>query len=351
MRLGYLKSMVMIGLVATAACSDGTGPGTDQEQFNARKVQDGLAAIERVSANPVLNSFRGLSGQIPSAASGNGSSSARLVGVVRDLAGLVTGPVGGPSFVPVIRTSVLGKTMVYDAATKQYVVATGRQGAPANGVRFVLYEEVGGMPNPAKEIGYADLTDEKAGSATSVGLRFKVVAGQVTHLDYSFDLTGSLAAASVKVVGFLSDGTERVNFDLATSGQFFGRGGLATIEGKIEVPSQQFSIAAKVTGTAGEENGPGTIDVAVKSGSDTLTVVARSTATTLEATIKVNGKLFAAVSGTPANPVITGEGGRALTTEEYQALAAVIEFSEGIFKLIEGLLAPAVALLLLGLGL
>ena len=348
MRLGYLKTMVTIGMVATAACSDGTGPGADQ--FNARKVQDGLAAIERVSANPVLNSFRGLAGEIPSAASGNGSSSARLVGVVRDLAGLVVGPVGGPSFVPIIRTSVLGKTMVYDAATKQYVVATGRQGAPANGVRFVLYEEVAGKPNPAKEIGYADLTDEKAGAANSFGLRFKVVAGQVTHLDYSFDLTGSLAAASVKVVGFLSDGTERVNFDLATSGQFFGRGGVGTIEGKIEVPSKEFSIVAKVTGIAGEENGPGTIDIAVKSGSDALTVVARSTATTLEATIKVNGKLFAAVSGTPTNPVITGEGGRALTTEEYQALAAVIEFSEGIFKLIEGLLAPAFVLLLLGLG-
>ncbi|MFN0177800.1 MAG: hypothetical protein ACKVZ0_03305 [Gemmatimonadales bacterium] len=342
--------VLVAGVLMSAACSDGTGPGTDQSAFDARKVREGLTAIEQVSSNPVLTSFRALSGEIPTAASGNGPAASRLVGVVRDIAGMVA-PTGGPSLIPVIRSSIRGKTMVYDATANKYVVAEGRTGAPANGVRFILYEELEGRPNPAKEIGYSDLIDEKAASATSAGLRLKVVSGQVTHLDYSFDLSGSLSATTVKVVGFLSDGTERINFDLTTTGQLFGRGGTVTVDGKIEVPSQQFSITARLVGEAGNEGGAGQVDLTVKAGSDVIAVKWTGNANSVDAKVTVNGTLFATVTGSPANPVIRGEGGRELTAEEMQALGQVVEFAQGVFELIGGLLAPAAALLLLGLGL
>ncbi|MBM4185907.1 MAG: hypothetical protein FJ206_01220 [Gemmatimonadetes bacterium] len=340
----------VVPVAVVAACSDGTGPGGDQGEFNARQMTDGVATIERVSAAPVLASFRNLAGQIPGSVPAGASAAGRLIAAVQDIATLTRPALGGPNAIPVIRPSVFGKTFVYDPATKEYVVSS-RAGAPANGVRFILYREgEQGRPNPAQEIGYADLTDEKASSATSAGLKLKVVSGSITHLEYSFDLSGSISNATVKVVGYLSDGTERINFDLSTNGQLFGRGGTATIEGKIEVPSQRFSVEAKLVGQAGESGGAGQIDLRVKAGDDVLVIKVTGSAGAINATITANGKLFATVTGTAEKPVIKGEGGRDLTAEELEALGAVVKFAEGVFELIGGLLAPAGVLLLIGLG-
>lgn len=343
-------SLVVIGLVA-AACSNPGGPDANQEHFNTRRVREGVAVIEQVNSAPVLQSFRWLGGQVSSVNAVPASGSAdRLVGVVRDLAGLVS-PTQSPALIPIIRSSMLGKTMVYDAAAKKYVVAPDRTGAPANGVRFVLYEnDASGQPNPAKEIGSADLTDEKAASPTTAGLRLKVVSNEKTYLDYSFDLSGSIGAATVAVKGFLSDGTERVNFELTTTGQLFGRGGTVSLDAKIEVPSQKFTVTAKVVGQAGETQGMGQVDLTVNAGSDVLVINAKGTPSEVDAKVTVNGKLFATIKGSPQSPVIKGEGGRDLTADELAALQAVFGFAEGVFKLIGDLLAPAGALLLLGLG-
>lgn len=345
------KWLVAAGLILASACSNQTGPVGGQDKFPAQRVQDGLSVIDRVNAAPILESFRLLGGQIPGAAASSGNA-ARAIAIVRDLAGLASAGVGGPAAIPVIRPGILGKTMVYDAAAKKYLVAEGRAGAPKNGVRFVLYEiDAAGQPNPVKETGYSDLTDEKAASSTTAGLRLRVASGTTTYLDYRFELSGSISAATVNVEGYLSDGTERVNFNLSTTGQLFGRGGTITITGKIEVPSKSFAIDAKVVGKAGESKGNGEFDLAVTAGSDVVEISAKGNANDVNATVKVNGKLFASIKGNPANPVIKGEGGRDLTTEELAALHSVYEFAEGAFKLIGDLLAPAAALLLIGLSL
>lgn len=350
MRFANQRLAVLAGLVMAAGCSDGTGPSGDQGQFNTQRVKDGVAAIERVGANPVLVSFRALGGQMPSLAPPPaGSAGTRLEAVVRDIAEMVA-PRSGPTAIPVIRPSILGKTFVYDPAADKYV-PSNRTGAPTNGVRFVLYEEgANGKPNISKEIGYADLTDDKASSPNSAGLKLKVVSGQTTYLEYAFELSGSISAATVKVTGYLSDGTERVNFDLTTNSQLFGRGGTVTLEGKIEVPSKQFSIEAKISGEAGNENGAGQVDLTIKSGSDAIVINAKGGPNSINAKVTVNGKLFATVTGNPNSPVIKGEGGRELTADELEALGAMVKFAEGVFELIGGLLAPAAVLLLIGLG-
>ncbi len=350
MRKAIRQSATMVGLAVAAACANPSGPEANQAQFNTKRVRDGVATVERVNSSPILQSFRWLGGQVPSVAVAPSGDTDRLVGLVRDIAAMVS-PAGGPAAVPVIRSSMLGKTMVYDPVAKRYLVAEGRVGAPTNGVRFVLYEnDAEGRPNVAKEIGYSDLTDEKAASATTAGLRLKVVSAEKTYLDYSFDLTGSIGAATVTVKGFMSDGTERVNFDLATTGQLFGRGGTVTLDAKLEVPSQQFSVVVKAVGLAGENQGPGQVELTVRAGSDVVAINAKMTPAAVDAAVTVNGKLFATIKGDPASPVIRGEGGRELSADELAALGAVFEFSEGIFELIAGLLAPAGALLLLGLG-
>ena len=58
-------------------------------------------------------------------------------------------------------------------------MASGLTGAPANGVRFVLYAVDPVMLRPVEpvvEVGYADIIDQSTASTTDI--RVKVVAGE-----------------------------------------------------------------------------------------------------------------------------------------------------------------------------
>lgn len=338
-------------LAVLAACSDSSGPIDQKATFNSRQVKDGLATVEQVGASPVLKSFQALAGQIGGSAAATATSGTdRYLAAVQNIAGILR-PQTQAALVPIIRSSMLGKTLTYNPATKAYGVSD-RTGAPANGVRFVLYQnDASNQPIVAQEIGAADLTDQKASSPTSAGLRLVVRSNGTTFLDYAFDLSGTVALAVVNVDGYMSDGTDRVDFKITTTGQLFGRGGTATIDARLEVLAKHFAIAAKVKGPAGGGAGPTEIDLTVTSSSDVIAVSSKGTQTAIDAKVTVNGKLFATVTGTPASPVIKGDGGRELTADELTALGEVVKFSEGVFGLIGGLLAPAGALLLIGLGL
>ena len=350
MRITMRTIMASGALAVLAACSDSNAPG-QPTTFNSRQVKDGLATVEQVGASPVLKSFQALGGQIGASAGATASSGTdRYVAAVRNIVGILQ-PQTQAALIPIIRSSMLGKTLVYDPATKKYI-ASDRTGAPANGVRFILYQnDASNQPIVGQEIGAADLTDQKAASLTSAGLRLVVTSNGKTFLDYGFDLSGPVAVAVVNVAGYMSDGTDRVDFKITTTGQLFGRGGTATIDAKLEVAAKQFAITAKVKGPAGGGTGPTEIDLTVTAGSDVIMVSSRGTESAIDAKVMVNGKLFATVTGTSANPIIRGDGGRELTTEELAALGEVVKFGEGVFELIGGLLAPAGVLLLIGLGL
>ena len=338
-----------VGLAGLAACSGGTGPA-DAPAFDAVRVEAGVLAVERVSSTPVVTSFMALGSRL----AGTGAAAAPgsgLLGAVRRIAAVALP--GGPALVPVIRSSALGATWVYDAEARTYAIDPARTGAPADGVRFLLYETDPATqdPLPGREIGYADLRDSQAGSPTAAGLTLDVVAGGVTHLHYRFDLSGSIVSATVRVDGFLSDGTERVNFEITTEGQLFGRGGPVTLRATLAVPSQDFTVEAALAGVAGETDGDGRVDLTVASGTDQIVVKATTNAGQLEATFTVNGTLLARATGDPAEPVIRGGGGRELTSDEQHALVAIVGLAGGIFEVLAGLLQPVGALLLLALAL
>lgn len=322
MRIAIRSILASGGLVALAACSDPSGPGRPVT-FDSQRVQDGLATVEQVGAAPVLKSFQALGGQIGAPAPDRYLAAVQRIAAQAEL-------------VPVIRSPMLGKTLTYDPLTAVYVVSD-RTGAPANGVRFVLYEvDAESRPVVSKEIGVADLTDEKASSPTAAGLRLVVTSQGKTYLDYAFDVSGSIAAVVVNVDGYMSDGAHRVDFEITASGNAF--------EAELEVAAQQFKVRVRAEGEAGAE-------ITITSGTDVVVISSTGTDTAIEARVTVNGKLFATVTGTPDNPVIKGDGGRELTAGELAALGELVRFGEGVFELLGGLMAPAAALLLLGLGL
>jgi hypothetical protein len=339
----------VIGLGVLAACSDGNAP--QPGRFNPSRVETGVAAVQRAAASPMLGSLIAtgrVAGSLAGAAAVGGATNG-LEDAVQRLAVATTD--AGAALIPVMQPSVLGKTFVYDASKRAYVPDATRTGAPPNGVRFVLYETGGnGDPVPGREVGYADLTDERRASATTAGVRLVVVSGAVTHLDYSFDLTGSLGAATFIVHGYLSDGADRLDFSIRTSSQLFGRGGEASIDATITVPRHDFTVTARASGVAGESNGDGEIDLTVKSSADEIVVDAETAEGQLDASFTVNGQLLATATGDPSAPTILGKGGRDLSTDELRALGAIVGLAEGLFELVSGLLAPAGALLLIALG-
>ncbi|HEX9894058.1 MAG TPA: hypothetical protein VGA78_09030 [Gemmatimonadales bacterium] len=344
------------------ACSDsGTDPDSGRP-FDAATMQAGVASMERIASTPAIESFKLLGrlvspigaddGVEPGAPLPGGSAAARLAAMVRRIAGLV-GPTTEAQLVPILRSSVLGSTFVYDPAGGRYVVDPARTGAPGNGVRFILYEVDPEThdPRPEAEIGYADLIDEKAASGSALGLRLRVVAHGITHLEYGFELSGLAVSPTLAVNGFLSDGTDRLNFNLRVTGQLIGQAGEVRLDAELEIPSHDFKVAASVEGRVGEVSGDGRVDLTVRAGADVIAVQVQVEDQMLEATFRVNGQLLATAEGDPEHPVIKGEGGRDLTPEEMAALVRIVGLAEAVFHLFYELLEPIGVLVGVGVNL
>jgi hypothetical protein len=344
-----------LALLAGCSSDSTTAPDNQRNQFDAAKVSANVATIERVAATPIIDAWTHLADFLSSTARTSPTpappdGATQLINTIRRLAS-VTGADRGVFLVPVLRSGVLGSTYVYDATTQQYVADPARTGAPANGVRFVLYEtDDTGAIMPATEIGYADLIDEKAASTSSAGLHFKVVSGTTTVLDYAFEVGGLFISPTIDVTGYISDGTDRVNFDLSTQAPAWESAGPFELEAKLTVPSTGFTVNASLSGTASPEPSSN-VELSLQSGTDKLEVSAATEQGQIDASVKVNGAVFATVEGPASNPTIKGEGGRDLTQEEWAALAKVVEFTDGVFALLGGLFAPAGVLLAIALGL
>ena len=335
-----------------SACADSTAPNASR--FDGKRVEAGVAAVEKVAASSALSSVQMLArfGGDLGAASSQLASPELSPGLGQAVRVITQSAVDAGTFlVPVMRPSVLGKTFVYDATQKKYIISPTRTGAPANGVRFVLYDETpSGDPIVGREIGYADLTDEKRTSPNVASVKLVAVTGGITRLSYSFDLAVAGALPSISVQGYMVDGDDRLDFTVS-AGSTMLVGGKATVQATITAPKQGFSVTAKLTGIAGQDLGDGDIDLTISSATDKIVVDAAVVSGNLDATFTVNGKLFARATGNPKSPDIRGEGGRALTEEELRGLGRIVDMSHAIFKFVEELVAPAGKLLLFALGL
>ncbi len=343
-RLGALALLAMLG-----ACQDSTAPATGA--FNANRVVAGVAAVEKVAASSALGSLQqvtrfGGDAALSAARLAPDTWSPGLAGAVSRISGSAVD--AGTFLIPVMRASALGKVFTYDATLKRYVPST-RTGAPANGVRFVLYDEgANNEPITSREIGYADLTDEKRATAGVAGIKLVVVIDGVTRLSYAFDVSVPGGAPNLNVQGFVVDGEDRLNFTIGASSALLGSGP-ATVQATIEAPRQGFEVKATLKGAPNDRRN-GEIDLVITSASDELVVDASTVNGVLDATFTVNGTLFARAKGSVESPVITGENGRALTPDELRALQKVVDMADAVFSLVDDLVEPAGRILLLALG-
>jgi hypothetical protein len=356
-RMTRLSTLAALAAFA-AACESTTGP---EVRLDFESAAADYAAIDSLFASDGWAGFQALGARTPygaspaaieAVASLSGSAEAHTgrafaVGLAERMRAAST---SGAALSPIISETHRGSTFVYDPALDRYAVDSTRTDAPANGVRFVVYDvDEGGTPIVAEEIGYADLIDEGDASAEDVALRLVVVANDVTVLEYATTLDIGLGQGSLTVAGFVQgDNGARLDFDIAATGRHFFGYSTLDLEFDLAVEARDFSIAGRVSGVQEGVEGEGDVDLMVQHGSHSVRLDVSGENGILDGAVSIDGALYATIDGPAANPTILSADGDALTTEEMLVLWHIVDVVEDIFDFLEDLVDPVDEIVVLG---
>lgn len=319
-----------------AACSDSNTGGAP---FSAEGTVSDMNAVSSSFDSPAMSSLSWSAGAMDNifgapvvrtstnvirnaTAKGNLAETARHI--AQSASSFMAKPQAGVALA-VLPAEVLGTTYEYNRTSGQYE-ASERTGAPANGVRFILYSinPITHVPTePLTEAGYADVLDQS--TASSNALRLQLVSGGTTYLDYGVTGTGSETAATVVVNGFVTDGTTRVNFDLSNSLSQAANGTLG-FNYQLDVPSLDLALHYIIGVTRVQTSSAlADINISIAGPHGDVGINGNLTEGAGELTATVNGDDFAVVTLGDDSEVtsITKPGGGALTPSEYAALAAI----------------------------
>jgi hypothetical protein len=342
-----LAALALIGLAAGCG-GESTAPdapfdpaGTTSDLGAVEASFDSEAMVGFMSAAPAISAALGESSAAMAvrAAPGKGlvandqSGARRYAG---DLARLYSPRVGmrPVSSRAAIIDEYLGVTFTRDPETLEYE-PSDRTGAPSNGVRFIVYaaNPISGQPTePLTEVGYADV--EVTETSTSASVRIELVSGEVTYLDYTVGATGTSSSATLTVSGFVSNGEDRVNFDLDTH---LSESSIR-LDYTISVPTRgnfrmdfEEELTSSTVTSALELRGP----------HGTVTIEGSRTQTAGSYEVEVNGDPFATIEVSQGSEaVITAADGEPLSEDELETLEAVFVVFLGGFDFFEDLLDP-----------
>ena len=171
-------------LLTAAGCGESTGPLADLSE-----LRTSLAVVNTVFASPLV----------------------RSLGYFQLVPPLPTPAAGGP----LIPDSLLGKTFAFSCASQRYAVS-GDAGAPATGVRVVLYRRApdGSIACPATAIGQLDLFDASAPGTTAVRGVVTGPGGGGPLVDYTISHNVADAQGVATATGFVTDGQQRLDFQV-----------------------------------------------------------------------------------------------------------------------------------------
>ena len=357
MRFQSVRSLVALAAITfAAACESSTGP---TGPLDPAALQSDLAAASAAARAPASVSLGALGPMISSALADAGGSfgAAELPSALlkdpnalverAELRARMTSGAGGASVIPQV---ALGKTFEYDTIADRYVAGV-RTGAPANGVRFILYAVdpvTDALVLPLVETGYADLS--RTVTNQSITARVDVFAGgnaPVKVLSYTVMVQGTITNPTVLVAGFARNRSDSLAFTLSST--FSLANSTIAVDWRTAVPTRDLSTRVQQTVTGGEA--PQVIVDGLLTGQGghrigmTGTIVAQSGGTLL---VKVNGNAFATITVDgldDESPTILGANGQPLTPAEQAMLRQIVEWFEQAFDTFEDLLGPAQRLL------
>lgn len=326
-RLALVSSLVAL----SAACGD-SGPS----EFDAAAMQADLEIFDQLDADPT---FASLSAAFAGITDEFGAGSAVLdAATLQDLALTRGGRASAASAINVffrkggapaidaslvsIPPEVAGKTFVYDEGTAEWV-ASDRTGAPASGVRFVLYavDAFGDVVSPLVETGYVDLTDLSSGSELSA--RLVAVSGGQTKADYSATATGDAGNGTLEVEGFIGTGSQRVDLDFTADVTTSGDNVTYALDSRLEFPGHDVVFDVSLDGTSNEVAGAYTaqLEQLIESPNGRIELAGEFQPET-HLVIRVNGDVYATYDGD--GETLSGANGRVLTQDEQGALFGAV---------------------------
>ena len=351
-----LRLFPILALVAlvSSACADTTGP----RALDADALEADLAGANNAVAAPAVVSFTEVGSEINRtlALLGGGSAVVDLPAALlvnpkalverAELRARVRSEFGEAAAIP---AAALGGTFEYSVALSRYVRGT-RTGAPANGVRFVLYAVDPATHDiivPLVETGYADLTRTVAQQTATA--RVEVFGGGATPLkvlDYSVTIGGAVVSPTVLVAGFAKHGTDSLAFSLRSALSLAQQ--TIAIDWRTALPSR--SLTSRVQQTlVGGASPRLDIDGLLTSASGRVRIagtIQQATGGTL--TVSVNGNTFATITMDSAeddSPTILNGNGEPPTEREQHLLRHILDWFEDAFDTYEDLLDPVEHLL------
>lgn len=352
-RAWYLRLALVTAFAAgLAACGDSTGPAGEFDP-TAESV-DVTALSDAVATNPALQSMNVLGDAIgatfavlplpldPAIAS-QPSTLKKLSEQMSALRAAVG--VGSFQLSAVIPENLWGRTYVYDPLTNGYVWDPGRTGAPGTGVRFILYAVdpiFGQVVQPLQEIGYIDITDET--TTTTDQIHIVAVIGAVTHVDYRLIASFTTTSGTIRAVGFISNGSQQLNFDIRIQAN---QDGSLVLDYLLHSPSDnvRLHLVTNFQFDSATETLTVSLTFEIRSARGTalwtLTITESPTGSSLSGEVRFNGRRVVVISGTPQGPVFTKADGTELTAEELQALQGLFEIPDSLIELLDGIFGPA----------
>ena len=357
MRVLQCSKRSMTLLVAACVAFAGCGDSGPDAPFNPAGTTGDIEAVNATFESPVFSSFSAFSFYFDAAlgpaplvstsaqafnfrrASTGGQLRAAAARNAQRVAGLIRrGPNGSFSASSAaIPAEAAGKTFEY--VDGSYVPGE-RTGAPANGVRFLIYavNPVTFQPvEPLQEVGYVQLTD-LSGSSTQAA-RVIVVSGTTTYLDYTVSATANASGGLVAVVGYVTDGTTQANINLrSTITQAAG----LTLLYTVDVPQRDVSIdlTMEMTGLD-QQSGTIDIDLSMSGPNGSVSMSGRFSETGGTITVRVNGSTFGTVTSTGVGePVITGADGEPLSDADAAALQNIFGITGEAFLAFDAMIVP-----------
>ncbi len=348
-RLSRLATIAALGTFA-AACESTTGPDletefdtqaalADYQAMDAAFGSDGFAGFQVLDnrtpfGGAAINVVAAM--DAPTAADGGRAYALNLAHRIR-----AANATQSPAAAPIISQTYRGVTFVYDPVSDDYAPDLTRTGAPATGVRFILYElDAAGMPIVEQENGHADLVDEGDGSVEDVVLHLIVVQNESTVLDYRTTLDENANRGALTVHGFLQGDGVRLDFHIEAVGTETEAQTTLVVAFELRVDARDFSITGNVSGIEEGTEGEGDIDLTVRHRTHSIRVDVTGSGGMIEGTFFLNGDIFATVSGPADNPTFLGQGGEPLTVGEGLVLHRIVDALEDVFDFLEDLLDP-----------
>ena len=339
MRIPHYARQLLAAMALTAVAGCGKDSTAPDAPFDPAGTSSDIDALEASFDSPATAGFAAAAGAIgdvlgesPAAAAVRAMPTKALIAGGKPGAGHYAATVAkvyarpSGAITPSLSTAAaildehLGVTFTRDPETLEYG-PSDLTGAPEDGVRFIVYAVnpiSGAVIDPLVEVGYADIVTTE--STTAATVRIELVSGGVTYLDYSVGVTGSSSQATITVSGFVSNGDDRVNFDLDTHLNLSETS--VAVDYTLTVPTRGgFRIDFEGDYT---EGGSVTSTLEARGPHGSVSISGTQTTTTATFDVEVNGDLFATITTSETGPpVITGADGEPLTEAELQALEEV----------------------------